>query len=346
MNMSLSPDTQAILLLTAPLIAGRTEPSTELLTTREYNQLARVLIENDRQPGDLLGPDAGELIAKCRPIIDGTRLDRLLSRGFLLSQTIERWQARALWVTSRADADYPKRLKERLGEYAPPILYGCGDAAILESGGLAIVGSRHVEQALVEYTEHIGGLAAEARCTVVSGGARGIDQAAMRSALEMGGLVSGVLSDSLERAAMAREHREVLVGGRLVLISPYDPLAGFNVGNAMQRNKLIYALADAALVVSSDYEKGGTWSGAVEQLEKLRLIPIYVRSEGETGKGLDALRRKGAAPWPNPANPAEFSETLAAPIHHENEMPRQGELFVVREKPPNGANYHLDRPST
>ena len=36
----------------------------------------------------------------------------------------------------------------------------------------------------------------------------------------------------------------------------------------MQRNKLIYALADAALVVNSDYEKGGTWAGAVEQLER------------------------------------------------------------------------------
>ena len=88
--------------------------------------------------------------------------------------------------------------------------------------------------------------------------------------------------------------------GQLVLISPYDPSAGFNVGHAMQRNKLIYALADAALVVSSDYEKGGTWAGAVEQLEKLRLVPVYVRSNGETGKGLEALRRKGALPWPNP----------------------------------------------
>jgi predicted Rossmann fold nucleotide-binding protein DprA/Smf involved in DNA uptake len=31
-----------------------------------------------------------------------------------------------------------------------------------------------------------------------------------------------------------------------------------NVGQAMQRNKLIYAPSDAALVVSSDHEKGGT----------------------------------------------------------------------------------------
>jgi predicted Rossmann fold nucleotide-binding protein DprA/Smf involved in DNA uptake len=90
----------------------------------------------------------------------------------------------------------------------------------------------------------------------------------------------------------------------------------------MQRNKLIYALADAALVVSSDYEKGGTWAGAVEQLEKLRLVPVYVRSNGETGKGLEALRRKGALPWPNP----ETSEALAEALG-QNEL-----SFSVREE--------------
>jgi predicted Rossmann fold nucleotide-binding protein DprA/Smf involved in DNA uptake len=58
---------------------------------------------------------------------------------------------------------------------------------------------------------------------------------------------------------MQRENREVLLESRLVLISPYDPKSGFNVGHAMQRNKLIYALADAALVVNADEGTGGTW---------------------------------------------------------------------------------------
>jgi predicted Rossmann fold nucleotide-binding protein DprA/Smf involved in DNA uptake len=64
---------------------------------------------------------------------------------------------------------------------------------------------------------------------------------------------------------------------------------GFNVGHAMQRNKLIYALADAALVVTSDFEKGGTWAGAIEQLEKLRFVPVFVRNGANAGKGNSAL---------------------------------------------------------
>ena len=101
----------------------------------------------------------------------------------------------------------------------------------------------------------------------------------------------------------------------------------------MQRNKLIYALADAALVINSDYEKGGTWAGAVEQLEKLRLAPVYARSHGETGKGLEALRRKGALPWPNPETPEALAELLVIERSPRKAAPRQNELFSsVREE--------------
>lgn len=334
MSTPLSSNTQAILLLTAPLIAGRGESSSALLTPGEFNRLSRVLQDHRREPGDLLGPEMAELLKKCACAIDEARLERLLGRGFLLSQAVERWQTRAIWVLSREDSHYPNRLKARLKDNAPSVLYGCGDAAILETGGLAIVGSRDVDEALVEYTENAGRLAAQANRTVVSGGARGIDQAAMRGALQENGHVAGVLADSLERVALVRENRDVLMDGRLVLISPYDPAAGFNVGQAMQRNKLIYALADAALVVSSDYGKGGTWTGAIEQLEKLKFVPVYVRSGTKTGKGLEALRQKGALPWPDPDTSEGFAEVLAHQVVSESGVPEQTELSFVADQAP------------
>lgn len=309
---ALSANTQAILLLTAPLIAGRGSASSDLLSLGEYKRLARHLRDIQRQPADLISTDSGDLLQACQPVVDKTRLERLLSRGFLLSQVIERWQSRAIWVVSRADPEYPKRIKGRLREDAPAVLYGCGDMGLLECGGLAVVGSRHVDEALIDYTMDIGRLAARSRQMLVSGGAKGIDQAAMRGALEAGGHSCGVLADSLEKTAMNREHRNLLLDEQLVLISPYDPSAGFNVGNAMQRNKLIYALADAALVVSSDVNKGGTWTGAVEQLDKLHFVPVYVRSTGQTSAGLDALRARGAKPWPNPASPADLDPVFNA----------------------------------
>lgn len=306
MTLVLSPNTQAILLLTAPLIAGRGAASSDLLSPGEHKRLARHLREIQRQPADLLSPHAAEILRACQPVIDENRLQKLLGRGFLLSQVIERWQARAIWVISRADAEYPRRLKARLREDAPAVLYGCGEMSVLETGGLAVVGSRHVDDALIDYTLSVGQLAARAGRTLVSGGAKGIDQAAMRGALEAGDKVCGVLADSLEKTIMNREHRNLLLDGQLVLISPYDPSAGFNVGNAMQRNELIYALADASLVVNADLNKGGTWAGAIEQLDKLKFVPVYVRSTGVLSAGLDVLRKKGALPWPNPQDVDSF----------------------------------------
>ena len=193
MNPVLSPNAQAILLLTAPLIAGRGTSPPDLLSPGEYKRLARHLRELQRQPADLLSPDAADLLRACQPVLDEGRLQRLLGRGFLLSQGVERWQARALWVVSRADPDYPRRLKARLREDAPTVLYGCGDIGLLETGGLAVVGSRQVDEALIEYTIAVGRLVARAGRT------------------------------------------PLLMDGQLVLISPYDPSAGFNVGHAMQR---------------------------------------------------------------------------------------------------------------
>lgn len=191
MTPALSPNTQAILLLTAPLLAGRGTSTPDLLTPGEYKRLARRLREIQRQPADLVSPDAGELLRACQHVIDDSRLQRLLGRGFLLSQVVDRWQTRAIWVVSRADAAYPRRLKARLREDAPAVLYGCGQLGLLETGGLAVVGSRHVDDALINYTLSVGHLAARAGRTLISGGAKGIDLAAMRGALEAGGKPAG-----------------------------------------------------------------------------------------------------------------------------------------------------------
>jgi DNA processing protein len=346
MTPALSPNTQAILLLTAPLIAGRAPSSPDLLTPGEYKRLARHLREIQRQPADLVSPDANDLLRACQPVIDEGRLQRLLGRGFLLSQVIERWQARAIWVISRADPEYPRRLKVRLREGAPALLYGCGDISLLESGGLAVVGSRNVDDSLIDYTMAVGRLAARARRTLVSGGAKGIDQAAMRGALEAGGNVSGVLADSLEKTTMNREHRNLLIDGQLTLISPYDPNAGFNVGNAMQRNKLIYALADASLVVSSDLNKGGTWAGAIEQLDKLKLVPVYVRSTGELSDGLDALRSKGAIPWPNPQDVDAFEAVFDVAMPTTSASPQSGLTLFPGDGPSDISPTPLAVPET
>ncbi|WP_419638186.1 DNA-processing protein DprA, partial [Thiolapillus sp.] len=129
------------------------------------------------------------------------------------------------------------------------------------------------------YSRDLGALAAGNGYSIVSGGARGVDEAAMLGALEAEGTVIGVLANNLLRACSSARYRKYLMANNLVLISTFYPEAGFNAGNAMQRNKYIYCLSDAAMVVHSG-EKGGTWNGAFENIRK-QWTPLWVKRSSD-----------------------------------------------------------------
>ena len=113
MAANLSPNAQAILLLTAPLLVGYrrrssgprtgrgTARSARLrpLSTAEYRDFAKPLRAVDREPADLLGQEATDVLHECRASLDGGRIQGLLGRGFLLAQAVERWRTRAFgWL--------------------------------------------------------------------------------------------------------------------------------------------------------------------------------------------------------------------------------------------------------
>ena len=106
-----------------------------------------------------------------------------------------------------------------------------------------------------------------------------------------------MLADSIEATVRKSDVREFLLDGRLALLTPYAPSAGFSVGAAMGRNKVIYGLAEFAVVVSSDYQSGGTWAGAVEAL-KAGWCPVFVREGADVPKGNRELLKLGAVALP------------------------------------------------
>lgn len=302
----LSPDTETILLLCGRF-GGEKQDAYQPLAPKEYGDLAAWLRALALRPSDLLA-DAGR-IALSRiqeACLERQRVEFLLSRGTAMALALERWARGGLWVISRGDEAYPQRLKRRLKNVAPPLLYGAGDKALLNKGGLAIIGSRDVSPFAESYTRSIAARCAHEGLTVVSGGARGVDAAAMQGATEAGGHCIGVLPSDLLKTCLHRQNRIGLQEGCLALVSPFYPEAGFGRGaNAMARNRYIYTLADQALVIDSALESGGTWAGAVENL-KHRWVPLYVRTPGE-GAGNAALVAKGALPF---AFPEDSADTL------------------------------------
>lgn len=332
--MALSAQTQAILLLTA-YFSKPVKAAHKPLTTREWGRFAQWLKDHDLNPENLLN---GELKSSLNGWTDKSitveRIEQLVNRGSALALAMEKWSRAGLWVLTRSEDAYPRRLKQLLKTDCPPILFGCGDPALLNKGSIAVVGARNANDEDLEFSCKLGETAANQGYSIVSGGARGVDEAAMLGALVAEGTVTGILADSLLKAATSRQYRDYIMQHHLVLISPYYPEAGFNAGNAMSRNKFIYCLADAAVVIQSD-TKGGTWNGALENLKE-QWVPLWVKNKGDINSGNAQLIKKGGNPLSDDISRLEIKELLET-TDNSNTAPQ--DLFKKTAISDNAANY-------
>lgn len=308
MSSQLTDDTRAALLLTSPLIAGGGTDTTRL-GVREFAQVDSAVGRLDEPLGVLQsrrGEDVIDALISSGEFSEdfGERIRLLLRRGLSMATAVEAWQRAGITVTSKFDDDYPIHLRHRLAELAPPVIYSYGPLDALEQGWLAIQGSRNASESALNFATDVGASVAEHGKVVVSGGARGIDRAGMSGALDAGGTAVGVLVEGLVKHASSIESRSFIEDGNLVLFTPYDPDARFTVGNAMARNKLIFALAHHSLIAAAEVDKGGTWAGATEELKRRRsgksATPIYVPDDCDD-EWASKLLDMGANRWPGVA---------------------------------------------
>ncbi|WP_170335522.1 DNA-processing protein DprA [Ruegeria arenilitoris] len=282
---TLSPDTQATLLLIGKFTkAADVEP----LSGAEYNKLAMQLVKLNLRPADMLQKLPEDLV------FDTERLKVLMERGTALALAVERWSQLGIKIIGRGDDQYPSRLKAKLRGRAPPILYCAGNLDLLKSESVCVVGSRNASETGLRFAKNLGARCASVGLNVVSGDARGIDRAAMDSTINAGGNVTAVLVDALAKLVLAKRNRDPIKSGNLILVSPYDPDSGFTVAKAMDRNKYMYALGSAAIVVDSE-TKGGTWTGAIEN-QKQQWTQAFVRMDKHVALGNKRLVEMGLLP--------------------------------------------------
>jgi predicted Rossmann fold nucleotide-binding protein DprA/Smf involved in DNA uptake len=284
--MQHSPDTvRAALLLTNRLVPLDAQP----LTAREFWEFTA-----RHDPGPLFHLDAREIAHLTGSSEDeSVRLKTLLGASTALSFEQDRLAEAGIELVSALDDRFPSRLRDRLGSACPTFLLVAGPLELLDRPGLGIVGSRDAsDEALLAAREAAAHAVAEG-WPVISGLARGVDQVAMSGALETGGVVVGVPADGIARASRNAEIRHRVHRAELCIASPYAPGASFTAGNAMGRNKIIYALSRVTFVVSADTDSGGTWAGAKEALDR-RYAPVAVWAGKGAKDGNQALIQRGA----------------------------------------------------
>ncbi len=227
--------------------------------------------------------------------------------------------------------DYPTVLKENLKiKSSPPILYIKGRSGLLQEDPVAIVGSRNAGQAALNFTDQVAKRLARELKVVVSGFAKGVDKQALDSTIEAHGksiivLPQGILTFN----SGFKKYYEPIVNGNVLVLSTFFPKAGWDVGFAMARNAYIYGLAKEIYVAETD-NKGGTWEGAMDGLQKQRKIYVREPEPKEVNSNLKLIEF-GAIPVNNEGVLIDFKTTPAKNLFEEqlekNELNESGTKY-------------------
>lgn len=273
------PAEKGFLLLTCHLA----DPSCRPLTVAQFRSLAhRVrLLEKPTQQRLLTAED---LIALGYGREEAERILYLLSREQQLACYLKQGEARQCVPLSRISCHYPARLRARLGLDSPGCFWAKGDVSLLAQPCVALVGSRQLCDYNRRFAEEAGAQAAKQGYVLVSGNARGADRAAQDSCLNHGGKVICVVADSLEKCP---SHPDILY------LSEEGYELAFSAQRAHSRNRVIHALAELTVVAQCAQGKGGTWSGAVQNL-RCGWSPVFCFDDRT--QATKALCQKGATP--------------------------------------------------
>lgn len=237
------------------------------LSLGEWNTFLEKVIEKKMEPCIILKKDL-EILAELGYSGDEIeRIGQLVSRGGAVAFELDALSNKGIEVITLFDSDYPTLLKRRLKRKTPPVLFYAGDISLAKKIGIAVVGYRDVDSAGIEFTKELVKRAVNEKLIVYSGGAKGVDIVSESTAISNGSAVVSFIADSLSAKIKKKEVFDNILQGKLLLISDVKPDAGFSAARAMNRNKYIYTSAYGAFVVSSDYNKGGTWTGAMENIK-------------------------------------------------------------------------------
>ena len=175
------------------------------------------------------------------------------------------------------------------------ILYHRGDLTV-GATNIGVVGSREATRLGLQWASDIASEAAKSGVHVVSGGARGIDAAAHRGALDGGGVTTAILGVAVDRT-YPHENRELFKnilrsGGAIV--SEHGPGTKTARWEHALRNRIVVGLSNALVVVEAN-GKSGTL-GTVKYARRLG-VPVFVPSEGTKigGEGVRQLIKSGLA---------------------------------------------------
>lgn len=168
---------------------------------------------------------------------------------------IKAWVERGLNLVTVLDAEYPRRLLDI--RETPPFLFYEG-ILLPDDAGLSVVGSRGASSAGLKLAGDVARFLVEQGLTVISGLAAGIDAAAHRAALEVGGRTVAFIGTGITKSYPAQNaglQREIAERG--LVLSQFFPDAPPTKQSFPMRNASMSGYGLATIVIEAS-ERSGT----------------------------------------------------------------------------------------
>ena len=216
-------------------------------------------------------------------------------------QELERLEKLRIQVITWKDIAYPPLLRQI--EYAPPVIYVCGQLTEHDYHyTIAVVGTRKMSNYGRQVTEHFTKELVQGNITIVSGLALGIDTVAHTSALDAGGRTIAVLACGLDTIYPATNYnlaKRIVESGQGVLLTAFPLGIRPESGNFPARNHIISGLSLGVLVAEAPMRSGAliTANSALSQGREVFAAPGSIFST--SGEGVNKLIRDGAHPVTN-----------------------------------------------
>jgi DNA processing protein len=197
-------------------------------------------------------------------------------------------------VLLSSDPDFPSEKLNVLGRGRPSLLFAKGNLDLLKFPGIGVSGARKAAEESLAQITHLCEEIAGQLWIIVSGGARGVDEAAHLAAIRSGPGTIIVLPTGILRFKARKELRKHFDEGKVLLLSEFPPEQGWSTGCAMQRNKITAALSHGLILVEPG-AKGGT--GGTGRIALKMYVPLYLLwNESTWGEGAEIFLRTGAQP--------------------------------------------------
>lgn len=215
-----------------------------------------------------------------------------------------RIEARREWESARTldavillwtDSAFPTLLRELPD--APGLLYLHGDATLLRSPAIAVVGSRRASAHSLDVATHMARRLAACGITVISGMAEGIDSVAHAAALNGVGRSIGVLGTGIDRIYPRSGHKLFhLMGQRGLLVSEFAPGTPPVAGNFPVRNRIISGLALGVVVIEAANRSGSLITARIALEQNREVFAVPGPALDSQCAGCQELVRQGARP--------------------------------------------------